>query len=295
MFSNAGYLIQNDEIDANIENLEVPLQVNACGFYRLIRKTSMSVLRPNGRYDYQLLYVASGKAWFTFDSTPLEAPVGSMVIYPPEYKQQYIYYQKDHSEVYWIHFTGAEVQKLLDAYKLPLHQILQIGISIQIQELFQTIIRELQVTRIYRDDFLALKLRELFLLISRSLSRKVSDTGQQQAIMEEAVRYFNENYYRNIEIQTYASQLHMSTCWFIRSFRQYMGMPPLKYLTTIRTNRAKELLEGTAYTISEVGSIVGYDNPLYFSRIFRNETGMSPKQYRKMRSLALDNKSIPLT
>lgn len=286
MFSNAGYLLQNDEIDANIENLEVPLQVNACGYYRLINRPNMSILRPNGRCDYQLLYVASGKAWFTFDTIPQEAPVGSVVIYPPGYKQQYIYYQKDHSEVYWIHFTGYEAERLLHTYDLPLHHVIQIGISTQIQELFQTIIRELQVTRPHQEQLLQLKLQELFLLTNRLMSRKISDAGQQQEIIEEAVRYFNENYYRSIEIQAYARQQHISTCWFIRSFRQYMGMPPLKYLTTIRTNRAKELLEGTAYTISEIGAIVGYDNPLYFSRIFRSETGMSPKQYRKMRSLS---------
>lgn len=286
MFSNAGYLLQNDEIDANIENHEVPLQVNACGYYRLINRPHMSILRPNGRYDYQLLYVASGKAWFTFETVPQEAPVGSMVIYPPGYKQQYIYYQKDRAEVYWIHFTGHEAEKLLHTYDLPLHQIIQIGSSTQIQELFQTIIHELQVAGLYQEQLLQLKLQELFLLTRRLMSRKVSDAGQQQAIIEEAVRYFNENYYHSIEIQEYARQQHISTCWFIRSFRQYMGMPPLKYLTTIRTNRAKELLEGTAYTISEIGAIVGYDNPLYFSRIFRSETGMSPKQYRRMRSLS---------
>jgi AraC-like DNA-binding protein len=82
-------------------------------------------------------------------------------------------------------------------------------------------------------------------------------------------------------VEEYAKMLHMSTCWFIRSFKQYAGMPPGKYITSIRINKAKELLESTDYTVGEVGTIIGYDNPLYFSRIFKKQTGLCPAEYRK--------------
>ena len=99
--------------------------------------------------------------------------------------------------------------------------------------------------------------------------------------MEKAIHYFNENYYRDIKIEDYARQQHMSTCWFIRSFKQYTNVPPLQYLTSVRIRRARELLETTDYTVSEIGALVGYDNPLYFSRIFKKQTGVSPVSYRK--------------
>lgn len=74
----------------------------------------------------------------------------------------------------------------------------------------------------------------------------------------------------------------MSTCWFIRSFKQYTGMPPRKYLTSIRVKKAQELLESTDYGIGEIGSIVGYDNPLYFSRIFKkNKPVLLPENTEK--------------
>jgi len=99
--------------------------------------------------------------------------------------------------------------------------------------------------------------------------------------MEKAVRFFHENLANNIEIETYARELHMSTCWFIRSFKEYSGMPPGRYLTDIRIRKAKELLESTDYSIGEIGGIIGYDNPLYFSRIFKKTAGISPAEYRK--------------
>ena len=61
-----------------------------------------------------------------------------------------------------------------------------------------------------------------------------------------------------------------------------MGVPPCKYLTSIRINKAKELLESTDCPVSEIGSIIGYENPLYFSRIFKKQTGLSPAAYRKV-------------
>ena len=100
--------------------------------------------------------------------------------------------------------------------------------------------------------------------------------------MEHAVQFFHENFSADIDISNYAASLHMSTCWFIRSFKQYVGVPPCKYLTSIRINKAKELLESTDCPVSEIGSIIGYENPLYFSRIFKKQTGLSPAAYRKV-------------
>lgn len=73
----------------------------------------------------------------------------------------------------------------------------------------------------------------------------------------------------------------MSTCWFIRNFKQYTKMTPLQYILSIRIANAQSLLETTLYSMTEIASIVGYDNPLYFSRIFKKQTGLSPSEYRK--------------
>jgi AraC-like DNA-binding protein len=60
-----------------------------------------------------------------------------------------------------------------------------------------------------------------------------------------------------------------------------MGTTPAQYIMSIRLSNAQSLLESTAYNVTEISKIVGYDNPLYFSRIFKKEKGISPLQYRK--------------
>ena len=73
----------------------------------------------------------------------------------------------------------------------------------------------------------------------------------------------------------------MSVSWFIRSFKQYTHTTPMQYLVARRVNNAQMLLETTNYSITTIASIVGYDNPLYFSRIFHRQKGVSPSEYRK--------------
>ena len=99
--------------------------------------------------------------------------------------------------------------------------------------------------------------------------------------MELAIQFFNDNYNTDISIEEYAASRGMSVSWFIRNFKQYAHTTPMQYLVERRMTNAQMLLETTNYNVSEIGNLVGYDNPLYFSRIFRRQKGMSPTEYRK--------------
>lgn len=278
MYTNTGYMNLTDD---QLESMKNPLRVNSCGVYRLVSLPIMSTFRPLGRSDYQLLYIAAGKAFFTFDGSITEVSEGSMVLYPPHTPQQYAYYIDDKPEVYWLHFTGSDAGTLTSEAGFSETHILYTGISSKYPELFLSVIREIQLTRPSFEELSALYLKQLFILLKRIKEEGGFKKTEIQKEMEKAVRFFHENLANNIEIEAYARQLHMSTCWFIRSFKEYAGMPPGRYLTDIRIRKAKELLESTDYSVGEIGGIIGYDNPLYFSRIFKKTAGVSPAEYRK--------------
>lgn len=276
MYYNTGYLSSGE---TDLLDNEHPLRVNSCGHYRLIKQPLMSTSRPAGREDYQLLYIASGKANFLLSGTEYTVGKGQMVLYRPGCPQQYSYALEDAPDVYWVHFTGTEAETILCENGWADKPLLTCGISARYQELFLQMIRELQIPRTGSSELLALMLRQLFILVKRHLTEGTRSKISPQ--VEEAVHYFHENFFRNIEMEAYAASRHMSICWFIRCFRQQMGVPPLQYLTSIRIAKAKELLEGSNYTISEISSIVGYGDPLYFSRLFKKQTGHSPTAYQK--------------
>lgn len=92
----------------------------SCGTYRLFTRSKLPTYRPRGRIDYQLLYIAAGKAHFFFEEDVEEiVTAGHMVLYRPREMQKYVYYWDDQTEVFWVHFTGNDVKQILRRYKLP--------------------------------------------------------------------------------------------------------------------------------------------------------------------------------
>ena len=280
MYMNSGYL--NNIIDDFQDNSR-PLIVGSCGTYHLHTQPAFHTLRPEGRIDYQLLYIAAGKAHFFFEGKEEVVPAGHMVLYRPGEAQNYVYYSADKTEVYWIHFTGNAVEEILAHYEIPATEhIFFTGTSLTYSQLFSEIIRELQMGEIGFEELLSMYLKQIFLLIRRQIK---ADHTTSSYLLEEvslARDYFLKHYPESISIEDYAASRNMSTCWFIRSFKQITGTTPLQYILSVRIANAQSLLENTDYNVAEVASIVGYENSLYFSRIFKKQNGVSPLDYRKM-------------
>lgn len=278
MYTNTGYLNHKD-IDQEIMN--EPLVIESCGVYRLIRRPAMITTRPRGRKDYQLLYIFTGKVEFMLDGGPLILSAGNMVLYRPYEPQNYIYRLEDNPEVYWIHFSGSDAGRLLDEAGFKDSNRIYVGGAAYYAQTFLQIIHELQVQRKWFDELIAVAFRHMLLTIKRQLWEQQNHHEKITKEVENAIHYFHENYAKPINIEEYAASQHMSISWFIRSFRQYTGVPPRQYIIMIRIAKAKELLDGSDCNINEISAMVGYENALYFSRIFKKQEGISPLTYKK--------------
>ena len=281
MYVNSGYLNQSR---APFKDKSRPLIVGSCGTYRLKNTKRLPTWRPKGRIDYQLLYIVSGKVHFYFNGTERIVQAGRMVLIPPRVEQKYEYFGEEKPEVYWVHFTGSDVKNILRKYEIPMDDpIFYSGASSVYSYIFKEMINELQTCRTGYEELLAMYLQQIFLLVQRTRQeRKPTVTTYIQEEMEYARRYFNEHYNEPISIQEYAESRNMSVCYFQRNFKQLVSHTPMQYLLTIRVNNAASLLETTDYSMAEIAAIVGYEDPLYFSRVFRKIKGMSPTEYRKL-------------
>ncbi len=282
MYINTAYL--NHSL-VDFMDKSKPLIVGSCGTYHLYTLPKLPTHRPKGRLDFQLLYIVSGKAHFYFDKSETDTIVtaGHMVLYRPKEPQRYVYYGEEGTEVYWVHFTGKNVRQLLKSYGITDDmRVIPTGTSLVYAGLFKQMIFELQRCQDHYPEALTLLLRHLFIRIHRELTRDHTRRNEfLDTEMELAMQYFNEHYNQEINIEAYAADRGMSVSWFIRSFKQYTHTTPMQYLVARRVNNAQMLLETTNYSITTIASIVGYDNPLYFSRIFHRQKGVSPSEYRK--------------
>ena len=280
MYANSAYL--NNSLQDFVDKSR-PLIVGSCGTYHLFTKDRLPTFRPKGRIDYQLLYIASGQAHFYFEKEQETiVTAGHMVLYRPKEMQKYVYYNTDQTEVYWVHFTGSEVKNLLKKHKISENmRVIYSGTSLEYARIFKQMIFELQLCQAEYSELLSILLETIFILLHRQLLKdKTPKNEYMDSEMELATQYFNENYNTDISIEDYAFSRGMSVSWFIRSFKHYANITPMQYIVSLRITNAQLLLETTNYSISEISTIVGYDNPLYFSRIFRKQHGVSPRQYR---------------
>ncbi len=282
MYMNAGYL-NNSLID--FKDKSKPLVVGSCGTYRLDRRPKLPTYRPRGRIDYQILYVKAGIAHFHFDHEEDDTIVsaGNLVLYRPKEFQKYEYYGADKTEVYWLHFTGGNVKNILRSYGIKDDmRVIYVGTSLEYERIFKRAITELQRCQPNYQEMLVLLLRHLLISIQRQIAREKKLTNEYlDAEMDLDAQYFNDYYNTEINIENYAAQRGMSVSWFIRNFKKYTGSTPMQYIVSIRITNAQILLETTSYTVSEIARIVGYENPLYFSRLFHKQKGFSPSDYRK--------------
>lgn len=281
MYINSGYL---NHSRLPLKDKSKPLIVGSCGTYRLQTVKRMPTWRPRGRLDYQLLYVVSGKAHFYFGEEEQTVTAGHMVLFQPRQEQHYAYFGADKPEVYWVHFTGGNVKNILLQYGIPLDQpVFYSGVYAIYAYLFQEMINELQTCHTGFEELLAMYLRQIFIHVQRiRQERKPNISTRIQEEMENARRYFNEHYNEQISIEDYARSRNMSVSWFQRSFKQIVKHSPMQYILTVRMNNAASLLDSTDYSMAEISAIVGYENPLYFSRLFKKQKGVSPSAYRKL-------------
>lgn len=97
-------------------------------------------------------------------------------------------------------------------------------------------------------------------------------------VIEDMKTHFDESR----DISVYAKMCSVSVSHFTHCFTKEFGVPPIKYLFNIRIEQAKYLLAETRLPVHEVASSVGFEDPLYFSRIFKKYIGIPPGQYRRM-------------
>ncbi len=100
-----------------------------------------------------------------------------------------------------------------------------------------------------------------------------------ERFFSEIGKYITTHYNQQLEIEDFAKQIDITPYYFSKLFKDYVGISFIEYLRTVRLAEAKKLL-AQKIPVSKVSSAVGYTDTAYFSRIFKEEFGVSPKQYK---------------
>ncbi|MDK4381835.1 AraC family transcriptional regulator, partial [Enterococcus faecium] len=142
------------------------------------------------------------------------------------------------------------------------------------------------VTLFYRRDFLFSIYTKYF-----TLSEKIhQDKNKQNTLLTKAIQLMRNNIDLNLQIQEIAQILSIDRTYLHRIFKENIGTSPKQYLINLKMTRAKELLINTDSPLNVISLSVGIDDVANFSKLFKKNENMSPKQYRQKYQLQKKHK-----
>ena len=258
------------------------IHVHSCGVSDSHKGHTFS--RNDGTPDYMLNFIAEGSFVYNNDSTGIskhyKAEKGTVVIYKPNESQMFSGLSHKATR-YWIHFLGYGVEELLSDCNLDKKRFYKVSNIKPIEQIFLKIINEMQSANEYKFIKCNSYLLDLLSEISRLVHNNGATNGQMVKQLSPAISTINTCYQKNIDIEDLASRCLMSKYHFIRSFKALTGLTPYAYLTNVRITAAKDLLKSTNIKIGSIADSIGIPDQLYFSKLFKKHTGLTPSEYRK--------------
>jgi AraC-like DNA-binding protein len=177
-----------------------------------------------------------------------------------------------------VHFTGAQVEKILSDYEISLFpKINKLSYKNHMQLRFSTLFEGFAKNDSLRERELSILLERLLIEASRAIKSEALD----KTSLAKSIRFINENYPSKIAITTLAKMENMCMTTYNLLFKEQLGISPTKYIIQLRLNHARSLLESTNLSIEEIGLLCGYPDINFFSRVFKTYVGISPSNYRK--------------
>ncbi len=231
------------------------------------------------------IYCVSGRGFCHVAGEELTIGPGEILIVPAGVPHKYGADERRPWTIHWVHAKG----RLLPGFLAELGaaeraRCLHLGKSSQVIALFEEVLDEsalgytfghLLQTGQALGHLLSVVVRR-----SREVTREASDTGPR---VSESIDYLKRNLHRPLGIKALAKLAGVSPSHYSVLFKAHTGYAPLDYLTRLRMHQACQLLDSTRHSIKAIAAMVGYEDQLYFSRVFRGVNEVSPKQYRALR------------
>lgn len=235
--------------------------------------SKMSIRRKKGRPDYQLIYVSYGTLTIHEQGRKLHLKSGDICLFRPNEPQIYTI-DGITTTHYWILFTGSEVEKMLSFFK---ERSYHIGAFPE----FEHFCHSLWSGSENEEEISELLLDGMLITLIARIMKLVSQEGKKLSKLHNAIQIMKSECHIRRSNEELARLCGLSKFYFIKLFKKNFGVSPQEYYAKLIIDKSSHLLINTDYNISEIAKLCGIDDALYFSRMFKKHTSVSPSVYRK--------------
>lgn len=235
---------------------------------------------PGLRDHFLIHHVVAGRGVYSVNGQTFSVEAGhTFLVYP----STIVSYQADAVapwEYYWVGFNGSNAPLLMAQTDFsPEHPVITTDFGPALRESLLGIY-EARGSAPWQQAEMTGRLYLALSLFIRS-AEKAPALSPGKLYVAQAVQYIARNYSRPIDVSLLARSIGVSRSNLFRAFMKHLHMPPNQYLTTFRIDLACEHLRAGGMSVAQVASSVGYDDPMYFSRVFKRTKGVSPREFLK--------------
>ncbi len=242
--------------------------------------TRIAVENRAGREDYHFIYIVDGTLYFELDGKKMDVGAGNLIIFAPHEAQVYGSHEGDTVSFYHAHFSGSAVPHILEDCGFKTSTRYFIDVDSGICRAIGLIIKEYT----YGEYCYITKCNSLFIMLFAEMARLTDHAAKADGkyeVLLPALKAMEQNYdvwYKNEEL---AAMCGISKYHFIHLFSEYKGCSPSRYKSELLMQKAGELVGISDLSMNEISEMLGFEDPLYFSKKFKTHFGMSPSAYRK--------------
>lgn len=239
--------------------------------------------RRNGCPDNILIYCVRGKGWYAIKGKRFEVGVNQFFILPATLEHtQYGAHETDPWTIYWVHFSGNNMKLFNQSFKIgPADGPQTIRYNETGLQLWNTMYHNLEMG--YSMENLVQTNLCLYHFISTFLfPDQLNDEKKQEDkdMIQQSILFMRANAGSKFTVEELAKKYNYSASHYTHLFRKGTGMSPLDYFIHLKLQRACLLLQTSGIKIKNLAEELGYDDPYYFSRLFKKYMSVSPEQYR---------------
>lgn len=237
----------------------------------------------NGRIldGYYIVFITSGSGVFESAKTaPQVVEAGTCFILFPGIWHRYKPTASIGWEEYWVGFNGEYPQQLMERFFDPGQPCVKTGLTKELLVAFTQLLGAVSQAQIGYPQVIAGVTLQILGLLNKVRMLETADDDPESVWISQASFILQNQLQTNVNIEALAAQFPMSYSKFRKTFKRVTGKSPNQYHLELRLGKAEELLKNTNMTIKEIGYHTGFDSPYYFSRLFKEKFGVSPKVFR---------------
>lgn len=240
--------------------------------------------RPEGSAAYIVIYCTGGEGWYRVHNRKRQLlQKGYAVVIPAGMAHEYASSSEHPWSIYWWHMRGAHVADFFSSAAENSEPIpVPVEKSLKIVELFDECYELLQKGYTLNHIIYVSQLAShLAAILSFSQLQPLSSQQQRQKHdIEVIVKFMTEHLEEHLSLKELAAESKLSIPHFTHMFKKATGYSPIDYYLRLKIQLACQHLDLTDHSIKEISHRLGFQDPYYFSRLFKKIMGCSPSQYR---------------